>query len=383
MEDFPKGDKTSEAYVEAAQCHENLGEWDHARDLYQLYLKKFPKYHHVPLCQARVPLLKEIQQYQDFIATSPNSPKLAEAQYQIATILYKQFENHTKAAVEFAKVAERHPRHVRAADALFTAGVAQLRAENFPAARKLFAQLVEAYPDTRLTDDAQYWIGHTYEYAARALGRLDDLRIVLRRRGLEGRARLLADLPLRRHYHPDAQPGPDVPEDVWGGDTLGVLASGARRDRVNADLFRAIRAYQQVADRFKMGDMIGAALLRIGTIYTTYLKDPEKGMAAFQQLLEHHPGSKEAVGALYQVGAYHLEKENYDAAIDVYQKFVYNYQQDPRVEEAMVAIARCYIEKKTWDKALDACQTYLNRFPQGQHADFARNQITWIRMYHF
>jgi len=383
IEDFPKGDMTSEAYIEAARCHENLSQWDKARDLYQLYLKKFPKYRHVALCKARIPLLEEIQQYQEFIATNPQSPKLAEAQYQIATILYKQFGNHTKAAVEYARVSERHPKHVRAADALFTAATAQLHAENFPAARKLFAQLVADYTESRLTDDAQYWIGHTHEYAARALGKLDPQRIVLRRRNLESRTRLLADLELRRHYHPDAKPGPDVAEDVWGGDTLGVLASGSKRDRVNADLYRAIRAYQVVVDRFKMGDMVGKALLRIGTIYTQYLKDPEKGMAAFQQLLEHHPGSEEAVGALFQVGAYHLEKKHYDQAIAVYQKFVYNYPQDQRAQDAMVAIARCYIEKKTWDKALDACQTYLNRFPTGKHAPFAREQVTWIRMYHF
>jgi TolA-binding protein len=383
MEDFPNGDKTSEAYVEAAKCYENLGQWDQAKELYQLYLKKFPKFRHVALCEARVPLLTEIKQYEDFIATNPQNPKLAEAQYQIGTLLYKKLDNGTKAAIEFVKAADRHPKHVRAADALFTAATAQLKGENFPAARDLFARLVKDYPDTRLTDDAQYWIGHTHEYAARALGRLDDRRIVLRRRNLEARARLLADLPLRRHYHPQAQPGPELPENIWGGDTLGVLASGSIRDRVNADLFQAVKAYQEVVEKFKMGDMVGPALLRIGTIYTKYLKDPEKGMAAFQQLLEHHPGSKEAVGALLEVGAYHLEKKNYDEAIKVYQKFVYNYPQEPGAEDALIAIARCHTEKKAWDKALDACQTYLSRFPNGKHANSAKDQITWIRMYHF
>ncbi|MBM4035786.1 MAG: tetratricopeptide repeat protein [Planctomycetes bacterium] len=383
MEQFPNGDKTSEAYVEAAKCHENLGEWDAARELYQLYLKKFPKFRHAALCEARIPLLAELRQYEGFIASNPQSPKLAEAQYQIATILYKSFESFPKAAVEFAQVAERHPKHVRAADALFTAGTAQLRAENFPAARELFERLVRDYPDTRLTDDAQFWIGHTHEYAARALGRLDARHVVLKRRSLDARARLLADLPLRRQYHPQAQPGPELPETPWGADTLGVLASGSVRDRVNADLLRAVSAYQQVVDKFKMGDMAGAALLRIGTIHAKYLKDPDKGMAAFQQLLEHHPGSKEAIGALLEVGAYHLEKKNHDEAIKVYQKFVYNYPQEAACEDAMLAIARCHGEKKAWDKALDAFQTYLNRYPQGKHAPFAKDQATWIRMYHF
>ena len=383
MEDFPNGETTSDAYVDAARCHENLGQWDKARELYQLYLRKFPKFRHVALCEARIPLLAEIKQYEDFVLTNPQSPKVAEAQYQIATILYKKLDNLTKAAVEFVKVADAHPQHVRAADALFTAGTAQLRAENFPAARALFERLVKNYPDTRLTDDAQYWVGHTYEYAARALGRLDDRRIVLRRRSLGARARLLADLPLRRLYYPDAKPGPEVPEDIWGADTLGVLASGSVRDRVNADLVRAIQAYQVVVDRFKMGEKVGPALLRIGTIHAKYLKDPQKGMAAFQQLLDHHPGSKEAVDALLEVGAYHVEAKNFDEAIQVYQKFVLNCPQNPAVEDALIAIVRCHIEKKAWDKALDTCQTYLNRFPEGKHADFAKDQITWIRMYHF
>jgi len=306
-----------------------------------------------------------------------------EAQYQLAAILYKQFGNHTRAAVEFVKVADRWPRHVRAADALYTAGVAQLRAENFPEARRLFARVVGDYPDCRLADDAQFWIGHTYEYAARALGRVDRRRIVLRKRSLKARAELLADLALRRLYNPGAKPGAQVSERTWGGDTLGVLASGSKRDRVNADLRRAIAAYRQVVERFRMGDTAGKALLRIGTIYSKYLKDEDKAVAAFQELLENYPGSKEAVGALFEVGAYQMKKGNYRQAIQFYQKFAFNYPQDPKVQDAMAAIIRCHIATKAWGKALDACKSYLNRFPKGRHAAFVAEQAAWIRMYHF
>jgi len=383
MEDFPKGDKTSEAYVEAAGCLENLGRWKEASELHELYAKKFPKYRHVKLCTERLALLEEIEQYEEFIRSNPDNPKVAEARYQIGVILYKKMTNHTKAAVELCRVAEHHPAHVRAPDALFTAGVAQLQVENFPAARGVFAELVERYPESRLADDAQYWIGHTFEYSARTLGKLDEKRIVLKRRSLQERARLVADMPLRRHYYPAAEQGAGVPEDVWGGDTLGVLASGSTRDRVNADLFRAIGAYRKVVDSFKMGDMAGDALLRIGVIYTKYLKDPEKGILAYQELLERYPASKEAMDALYEVGAYHLKQEDFDRAITAYQQFVYNYPMEEKVQDAMLAIARCHAQTKAWDKALDAYQRYLNKFPEGTHADFARAQVAWIRMYHF
>jgi len=383
IEDYPDGDKTSLAYIEAAACNENLGRWDKAKELYELYLKKFPRYDHVGLAGDRLALLDEIRQYAEFIADNPENPKCAEAQYQIATIFYKQFKNYSKAALEFEKVAEKYPKHVRAADALFTGGTAQLNAENFPAARTLYERLVKGYPESRLADDAQFWIGHTYAYSARAVGKLDEKRIVLRRRSLRERERLVADLDLRRLYAPASQPGQEVSEEVWGGDTLGVLASGSNRDRVNADLFRAIRAYREVVENFKMGDMAGEALLQIGTIYTKYLKDPEKGIEAYQELLAHYPASEQAVDALFEVGGYYLKNKKYDEAVKAYQQFTYNYPQNPRVEDAMLAIARCWAEQKVWDKALDAYQSYLSKFPAGRQAEFAKAQIAWIRMYHF
>jgi TolA-binding protein len=383
IEDFPKGEGTADAYVESAACLENLGRWKEARDFYDLYMKKFPKYKHVALCKERVALLDEIRQYQDFLAGNAQSPKAPEAQYQLATILYEKLKNYTKAAVEFQKVAEAYPKHVRAAEGLYTAGAAFLKVENFPAARAVFARVVQDYRDSRLADDAQFWIGHTYEYAARALGNLDEKRIVLNRRGLAERDRMQADLELRRTFYPKARPGPAVPQDVWGGDALGVLTSGSTRDRVNADLFRAIAAYRKVVDDFKTGDMAGNSLLRIGAIYTQYLKDPDKGIAAYQELLTHYGATKEAVDALYEVGAYHLKNANFDDAVKAYQQFVYNYPKDERVEEAMLAMARCHVEKKAWDKALDAYQSYLAKYPSGKGAEFAKAQVVWIRMYHF
>ncbi|MFB3892515.1 MAG: tetratricopeptide repeat protein [Phycisphaerae bacterium] len=383
IEDFPKGGMTSEAYVESASCLENLGRWKEAREFYDLYTKKFPKYKHVALCKERIAILDDLRQYQDFVAGDPRNPKAAEAQYQIATILYEKLKNNTKAAVEFQKVAENFPKHVRAADGLYTAGAALLKVENFPAARKAFEQVVKDYHDSRLADDSQFWIGHTYEYAARALGKLDDHRIVLKRRSLAEQASLAADLEFRRTYWPKAAAAPQVPEDIWGGDALGVLTSGSTRDRVNADLFRAIDAYRKVVDEFKTGDMAGNALLRIGTIYIQYLKDPDKGINAYQELLAHYGATKEAVDALYEVGAHYLKNANYDEAIKSYQQFIYNYPKDERVEDAMLAVARCQVEKKAWDKALDAYQSYLAKFPSGKSAEFAKAQVAWIRMYHF
>ncbi len=382
MDDYPEGDVTSRAYVEAAACLENLGRWKEAEEYYKLYIKKFPQYQHARLCGTRLTILEKIRQYQDFVENNPRSPKLAEARYQIGTILYKELKNHTRAAFEFRKVAEEHPGHIRAADALFTAGTALLHSEDFPGARREFAELVERFPDSRLADDGQYWIGHTYEYSARALGKLDQWRIILKRRALQSRDELVADMELRRHYFP-AVAGAAPGQEMWAADTLGVLGSGSIRDRVNADLFRAVHAYRVVVDRFKTGDMAEEALLRIAEVYTTYLKAPDKGIRAYQELLSRYPGSREAADALHRVGNYLLGRRKYAEAIKLHEQFIYNYPADHRVEDAMLAIARCYVEKKTWDRALDAYQSYLNKYPVGKQVQFAKAQVEWIRMYHF
>ena len=383
MEYLPDGDVTSEAYVESASCLENLSRWTQARQMYELYLKKFPKYKHAQTCRDRIAMLGEIMQYEDFLAANAASAKAPEARYQLAAILYKRMANPTKAAIEFTKVADAYPRHVRAADGLFSAGTAYLKCENFPAAREVFLRLVRGYGDSRLADDAQFWIGHTYEYSARALGRLDESRVVLKRRSLQQRADLLADLELRRRYYTQAQAGPEAPEDVWAVDALGVLTSGSRRDRVNAELMRAIAAYRKVADEFKMGDMAGAALGRVAAIYTDYLNDPEKGFQAYQELLAHYGGTKEAVDALYEVGNYYLKSKRYEEAVKACQQFIYNYPNDGRAEDAMISIAQCHLEQKAWDKALDAYQSYLSKYPQGKHAEKANAQIAWIRTYYY
>nr|MBA3683814.1 tetratricopeptide repeat protein [Planctomycetota bacterium] len=380
IEDYPKGDQTSGAYIESARCLENLGRWQEARERYELYAKKFPKYEFADQCRERVAALGEVLQYLDFIATNPDSPKLAEARYQIATILFKRFANWTRAAEEFAVVAERYPKHVRAPDALYTAGTALLNAEDFPAARALFLRLAKEHPESRLADDGQFWVGHSWEYGARALGKLDRARIVLKRRNLRSREALRADLVVRRIFFPGAQP---VVEGAVPADSLRVLLDGSVRDRVNAELGEAIAAYRAVVDRFKTGDMAGPALLRIGEIYSGYLNDPEKGILAYQELLDHYPGSKQAVDALFQVGTHHLERKRYAEAVKAYQQFTYNYPQEAKVEDAMAAIARCHAESKAWDKALDAYQSYLAKFPAGKAAATARAQVEWIRMYHF
>ena len=139
-----------------------------------------------------------------------------------------------------------------------------------------------------------------------------------------------------------------------------------------------IRILDENRNEVPDGD-VGELFYRTPMLFKEYLKDPDKGFEAYQELLTHYPGTKEAVNALYEVGAYYLKKKEYDKAVKSYQQFIYNYSTDTRVENAMLAIAQCYMEKKTWDKALDAYQSYLNRSREKVDVfDVARGYTTQI-----
>ena len=382
MDEYPKGDITSHAYIEAAECCLNMDRWSEAKDYYELYIRKFPQYSHVAQAKEYRKHLKKVLQFEDFIAHNPESSKVPSARYQIGTILYKELQNLNGAASQFKYVFSEYPNHFQAPDALFTSGVICLHLEKFDQARELFQRLVADYPDNRLADDALFWIGHTYEYKARALGKLDEKRIVLKQRDARERVKLIADLETRREFDPGAQLTEEqLEESEMEREVLSLKGSTA--ERVKILLKSAIRSYQEVVQQFEREDMAPEALLHIGKIYTEYLKEPEKGMEAYERLLTTYPGSKKAVDAQYEVGQYYIEAKEWQKSIQALKQFVFTYRNDSRVPEAMLTIAECYREQKEWEKAIDAYKKYINAFPQDKNVKEAEEQIRWIEKYYF
>ncbi|MEM7394289.1 MAG: tetratricopeptide repeat protein, partial [Verrucomicrobiota bacterium] len=246
MEDYPKGDQTSHAYIEAAYCYEGLSEWKKAEELYDLYLRKFPRYNRVPQARRNLAALRKLIRYADLVEEGRLQPaRMADARYEMGRLLYKDIENRQKAVEVFTEVADRYPETYQGPDARYTAGVCLLHEENFERARREFGRLVEAWPDSRLADDALFWIGHTYEYQARALGELDEDIIVLKKRSAAEGDRLRDDLDLRRAFWSEAKAGAVA----WHEPHPDVLTDGRKHDKVREGIQAAIEAYQKVGEK--------------------------------------------------------------------------------------------------------------------------------------
>ncbi len=378
--DYPKGDGTSHAYLEAAYCWECLGQWQRAERLYDMFLKKFPHYRRSGEARRKLAAVRKVVKYAGLIEEGSLPPaKMADALYEMGRLLYKQMGNRQKAAEVFTRVADKFTKTYHAPDARFSAGACMLHEQNFAAAREQFSKLAKDHPASRLADDAQFWIGHTCEYQARALGKLDHRRIVLRRRSALEAARLRADLELRRLFRPSAraagapwhQPHPDL------------FKSGRTREKVQDGLREAVAAYRKVVAKHRLGDMAQRALLRTGAIYSKYLNDPDKAIEAYRDLLEKYPGSPEAVDAQFAVGKHYLENKKLAKAEKAAKLFLTSFPNHAKAADALLLLAECHRRQKKWVKALDDYQSFLARYPRSPRAQEIREEVEWLKKYRF
>lgn len=380
MEDYPQGDQTSHAYIEAAFCYEGLSAWKKAEALYDLYLKKFPRYNRAGEARKNLAAARKLIRYAELVEDDRLSPsKMADARYEMGRLLYHEIGNRRKAAEVFTEVADRFPESYQGPDARYTAGTCLLHEENFERARASFRRLIETYPESRLADDALYWIGHTHEYQARALGKLDEHYIVLKKRSAEEGDKLRADLDLRRVFHPDAQAGAAA----WHDPHPDVLTAGSHHEKVRDGIHRAIKAYRETAENHPLGDMAQKALLRVGALYTDYLKNPDKAIDAYRALLEKYPGSAEAVNAQYEVGRHFLEADDLPQAEKSITLFLASFPNHPKAADALLNLAECHRRQKEWLKALDGYQSFVNRYPRSNNVKTVQEEIAWIKKYRF
>lgn len=380
MEDYPNGDMTSHAYLEAAYCHECLGRWERAEELYDLFVRKFPHYKRSNDAKQNLVAIRRLIRYTTLVQEDNlTNAKMADATYEIGRILYRKMKNRQKAADVFTSVADRFPSSYQGPDARFSAGVCLLHENNFDDARAAFRKLLRTHADSRLADDAQYWIGHTYEYQARSLGELDYFRIRTETRSGKEVGLLRKDLVLRRAFWPEA----NVPANGWHKPHPDLLKQGRTRDKVRDDLQRAITAYRAVVEKHAMGDMAQTALLRIGAIYTDYLKDPDKAIDAYRELLEKYPGSKAAVDAQFTVGQHYLERNKLANAEKAITLFLSSFPNHAKAADAKLNLAECHRRQKQWLKALDDYQSFLTRHPGHAKAVKVREEVEWLKKYRF
>ncbi|MEO8669478.1 MAG: tol-pal system protein YbgF, partial [Bauldia sp.] len=83
--------------------------------------------------------------FRQFIASYPNDPRAAEAQYWIGDSLFSR-GRYGEAAAEFRDGYKKYPQSPKGAETLLKIGMSATATEDFASACKIYAQLLKQYP---------------------------------------------------------------------------------------------------------------------------------------------------------------------------------------------------------------------------------------------
>ena len=100
----------------------------------------------------------------------------------------------------------------------------------------------------------------------------------------------------------------------------------------------------------------------------------------FQKFISSHKNSSWAPGAQYQLGNFCFWTLRYSQAIECYQKFLNNYQGDPRKSAiSMFRAAICYDRVRNYSAAIEAYDRFVQTYPSHKDADHAKAQLSKLR----
>lgn len=258
-------------------------------------------------------------------------------------------QRFSDAAATFQALADAHPKHEKAAEALFMAGMARLMADEAPEAQAVFADIQKRFGKLPVAEDANYWEAVAMSFQKDYEGCREHLAAHLKRYAKSGRYK--ASATFKRAYC--------------------LFALGAYDDAIG-ELRAYAEAFPEGPDVAEARVLIGDALCSLGEIddgLASYAEVPKEDDHWFEEaqfktgnvlklrrdfegmqkhyadFIESRPHSRRLAEAVYWAG-FALESMDRPAeARELYWRAVLEHGADPGhygVEEVLLSLPRLY-----------------------------------------
>ena len=334
---------------------------------------------------------KAIEKYEALLAEHPEAVVAPEAKWRIANLYHTVLNQSPRAMAMYRKVVDDYPSSNFAAEALYQMANIHRTAEKYSLAIPVFERLKDRYPNFWNMHAVLYWMGVcnekslNYPKAIEAfktflyvyLPQLDPVylgQISMHDKGLaevkveigEKIERLTAEMSQVEAERLDAArsernyvlafeiarnlvaTAPDTPQAKQASEQIFALQHLATIQKLR----------EQLHNRMPAPIAAARTLFQIGTIYERRLQDYPKAIAAYQEVLKHHPDATYSAEALYRSGfiyAEHLSTPN--AAIDAYKAVIASH---PNTLQAMMAsfqLGELYRKLNRSNEAVEAYKT--------------------------
>ena len=320
----------------------------------------------------------------------------AEAQWRVGNLRDKILHQPVLAIEAYQKVVDNyHGVSLFAAEALFQIGRIHQERGRYDSAVQAFEQLAQKHPDFWQMHAVFYWSGVCYEklrdcrraidafrtflYAylpdldpiyLGAIGKYDqdpvrvkaELEVKIRQLELNFASvewDRITELITAKNYV-DALP---LTRQYIIAVPTGERAEEARSQLRDIELHATIQKLQSIS-----GALSPDALFRAGKIYERELKDYERAIATYRQLIEAHPESLWAAEAVYRTGVVYAKYlNNAEKAIESYQTLISDYPSSSQTMMAHFQLGEMYRTLDQYDEAVKAYQTTIAYPKQAQY----------------
>lgn len=145
----------------------------------------------------------------------------------------------------------------------------------------------------------------------------------------------------------------------------------------------AIKEFESIIRDFPDSEYAEVSQINIGWAY--YLNgDHKSALKAYEKVLQKYPGTKRTMQILereFQIGVSLMDTRE-EAAIKVFEKIIEKHPLGSIAPDAQIKIADCYFKLEQYEEALDAYEKFLENYPKNEWVSYVQYQIPLTKVYH-
>lgn len=276
-----------------------------------------------------------IQAYRRLADKHPDHRLAADALYRVANLLQKR-EQYPEAAKQYRRLIENYPTNAVAAQSLFAAGFCLAREGRHDQAVRDWANLVKKYPDNAVAETAHY---------QKAMSEIHLKRDDAARKTL---TEFITKYPQSKHL---------AGAHFWNGV---MLNEGERPEDAEGHLRKAMELAENPDLKLKATFHLGHVLHG--------LEKYDEAVTLLQGLLGTPIKSRFSAAMLEWMANHHMQKKEYDKAIDAAIQIVKATEDPNWLQLGWVLAGRAYVEL---DKAEEAREAFTTALAQKARTEYA------------
>lgn len=302
--------------------------------------------------------------YEDFINKYPDDPRADRAHYQAGLALYRQ-EFFTEAIKKWSVILARYRNSSLAPEANFQVARTYFGLGQYQQAYGSFRRITEMYAGTPLAKESMLMMGQCHYNAGDIPRAIDQYKAFMEKYPDDEKTGEVQEL-LQMAYYKQGKSGDDLkamiaqfPQSKFTADIYWELGAEAYNRK---DYDKALDYFQRLILDFPNSTQALQAYYYKAD--SSFLKgDYEAAVTNFKNFIVSYPQDAFAKDSRFKLGVSYFSLKNYPEAAIAFTDFIEAHPGDPKARDAAVNIPVCYAKAGQPFQGIEAYANFLRRYP--------------------